>query len=218
MKIFVLFTTTILLAAIALMVQRCNPGDDNHVMINYPQPVPGAGALPFLPGIVNSDSLDFNAAFSPDGSRFYFCRSRDRKWIMYVTEKKGDTWTHPIIAPFNESDYSQADPFFAKDGTMYYISNRPRHPGDTLADYDLWFIRMLQDGSWSQPENLAIVNSDSTEYYVSVADNGNLYFASNREGTTGLHDIFVSRYVDGAYTTPENLGTSINSVNMDMIP
>lgn len=137
---------------------------------------------------------------------------------MYFTEKKGPSWSKPTLAPFNESDYSQADPFFTRDGTMYYISNRPKNPLDTIPDFDIWFIRPRRDGSWTEPENLEIVNSDSTEYYVSAADNGNLYFASDRNGTMGAHDIYVSRYVDGAYTTPESLGAAVNSEKMEHDP
>ena len=218
MRILNLLITIILFSSLSVAVLRCNLHQRDRASNNYPQPTPDFAALPFLPGIVTSDSLDFNAAFSPDRSKFYFCRSRKGKWMMYVTEHRGETWTQPVVAPFNESAYSQADPFFSKDGTLYYISNRPRHQGDSLANYDIWFIRPKEDGSWTQPENLTIVNSDSTEYYVSLADNGNLYFSSDRQGTRGSHDIYVSRYVNGSYTTPENLGSSINSANMEHDP
>jgi hypothetical protein len=62
------------------------------------------------------------------------------------------------------------------------------------------------------------INSDSTEYYVSLAENGNLYFASNRNGTAGAHDIYVSRCVNGAFSAPENLGSAINSEQMEHDP
>ena len=137
MRILILSITAILFSSLAFTLLRCNPHHRDRASINYPQPTPDTAALPFLPGIVTSDSLDFNAAFSPDGSKFYFCRSRKGKWIMYVTENKGDTWTQPVEAPFNESAYSQADPFFANDGTLCYISNRPRHQVDSLSDYDI---------------------------------------------------------------------------------
>src|SRR5688500_13097011 len=91
---------------------------------HYPQPLPDSAALRFLPGIVSSDSLDFNAAFSRDGKRFYFCRSYQGKWMIYVTEFLNDAWSKPLLAPFTEAAYSQADPFITPDETIYYISNR----------------------------------------------------------------------------------------------
>ncbi len=204
--------------ALAILLMGCATGNKREVTFTYPLPLPDSGALPFLPGIVSRDSLDFNAAFSPDGKRFYFSRSSKGKWIIFVTECREDKWSKPVIAPFNETEYSQADPFITNDGTLYYISNRPRDAQDTLPDYDIWFIRPQTNGSWTHPENLTTVNTDSTEYYVSLSSNGNLYFASNREGTHGSHDIYVSRYVDGAYLTPENLGGAINSTQMEHDP
>jgi hypothetical protein len=189
-----------------------------HSSITYPVPSPDSTALRFLPGIVSRDSLDFNSAFSRDGSQFYFARSAKGKWIIYVTEWKDGAWSKPVLAPFTEPEYSQADPFVARDGAIYYISNRPRHMTDTTADFDIWFVRPQRDGSWSKPENLEAVNSDSTEYYVSLADNGNVYFASNRAGGVGDLDIYVSRYADGKYSTPENLGVAINSPQMEHDP
>jgi Tol biopolymer transport system component len=79
-------------------------------------------------------------------------------------------------------------------------------------------VRPLAAGKWSAPENLRAVNSDSTEYYVSLADNGNIYFASNRAGGLGDHDIYVSRLVEGNYTVPENLGPAVNSPAMEHDP
>lgn len=208
---------TILLTS-ALLAMHCSSETKDQASFNYPIPLPDSAALPFLPGIVCSDSLDFNAAFSPDGKRFYFARSGKGKWIIYETEHKERGWSTPVIAPFNEAESSQADPFVTGDGTVYYISNRSRHAKDTVRDFDIWFVRPEKDGSWSKPENIRQVNSDSTEYYVSLAANGNLYFASNRQGSLGSHDIYFSRLVDGTYTTPENLGPAINSEFMEHDP
>jgi Tol biopolymer transport system component len=202
----------------AILVTRCTVDQKTKTAINYPEPLPDSVALPFLPGIVSRDSLDFNASFSPDGNRFYFSRSGNGKWIIYMTEFCKGSWTKPMPAPFNEPEYSQADPFITSDGTLYYISNRPRHSQDTIPDYDIWFIQPQADGSWTIPENLAIINTDSTEYYVSLSTNKNLYFASNREGTLGSHDLYVSRYVNGVYSIPENLGPAVNSSHMEHDP
>ncbi len=206
-----------LLLTSTLFTIHCS-SDSKDQAFNYPFPPPDSAALPFLQGIVCSDSLDFNAAFSPDGKHFYFARSGKGKWIIYQTEHKEGSWSNPVIAPFSESEYSQADPFITPDGTVYYISNRPRNTTDTLRDFDIWFVRPEKDGSWSKPKNIEQVNSDSTEYYVSLAANGNLYFASNREGSLGSHDIYVSRYVNGTHTAPEHLGPAINSGFMEHDP
>ena len=216
----------LLLIATALTTLQCTRDGGQQAATSYPAPQPDSIALPFLPGIVSSDSLDFNSAFSPDGKSFYFSRSDKGKWMIYVTEMQAGSWTKPRLAPFNELRYSQADPFITSDGTLYYISNRPKAVGDTVSDYDIWRIRpggSPPGGSppgrtWTKPENVEAVNSDSTEYYVSLAANGNLYFASDRQGALGSHDIYVSRYVNGNFTKPENLGPAINSGKMEHDP
>jgi hypothetical protein len=207
----------ILPLVLVFFVMRCTVDRKAETILSYPLPLPDSVALPFLPGIVSRDSLDFNASFSPDGKRFYFSRSGNGKWIIYVTEFHEGSWTKAVTAPFNEPEYSQADPFITSDGTLYYISNRPRNAQDTIPDYDIWFIQPKADGSWTKPENPGNINTDSTEYYVSLSSNGNLYFASDREGTLGSHDLYVSRYVNGVYSSPENLGPAVNSPHMAMI-
>jgi Tol biopolymer transport system component len=202
----------------AMLTMQCTQEQRHSTSVSYPEPLPDSVAISFLPGIVSSDSLDFNAAFSPDGKRFYFSRSSKGKWMIYLTELSGGSWSKPVLAPFTEAAYSQADPFITSDGTLFYISNRPRHIGDTIPDYDIWLVRPQDDGSWTKPLNPEGVNSDSTEYYVSLSANGNLYFASNRAGTLGSHDIYLSRYTDGVYATPENLGPAVNSKHMEHDP
>ncbi len=185
------------------------------VRIPYPSPQPDTAALKFLPGIVSSDSLDFNASFSPDGRTFYFCRSANGKWNIWQTNYDGGKWAAPRPAPFSEPAYSQADPFFGPDGALYFISNRPVQAADTAGDFDIWRVRPDNNGGWSAPENVQGVNSDSTEYYVSLAANGNIYFASNRSGD---FEIYYSRLENGRYTAPENLGPAVNAPGMEHDP
>lgn len=185
--------------------------------IAYPLPQPDSTALLFMPGIVCSDSLDFNAAYSPDGRSFYFTR-RLKKWMMLVSRYDGRQWSRPVPAPFTDTAYAEADATFGPDGAVYFISNRPRNEADTIPDYDIWRRTPLANGAWSEPENVTAVNSDSTEYYISFAANGNMYLASFRPGGRGEGDIYVSRWVNGQYTQPENLGPAINSPHTEHDP
>jgi Tol biopolymer transport system component len=187
--------------------------------IPYPQPGADSIGLRFLPGIVSMDSLDFNAAFSPDGKSFYFSRSKNRQSKIYVTHHDGVKWSEPVFASYTGSDkYAEADPVFAADGKLYFISNRPGDQYDTIPDYDIWFITPLSDGRWSQPENMKSVNTDSSEFYISFSKNGNLYFASSRVGGFGQEDIYVSKLVKGRYREPENLGPAINTEKSEYDP
>ena len=188
--------------------------------IPYPVPPRKDSIKVFLPGIVSSgsDSIDFNATFSPDGKTFYFTRSMNRNWDIYQTSYEGGRWTKAKKVAFDTDEYSEADPAIGPDGFLYFISNMPKSDEDTLRDFDVWFVKPTPDGGWSKPDNLFAVNSDSTEYYVSFAGDGNLYFASSRGGGFGLEDIYVSKKLNGNYTTPSNLGSAINSPYSDHDP
>jgi Tol biopolymer transport system component len=198
----------------------CKPSDKEKtaIQIPYPSPMPDSTALSFLSGIISKDSLDFNAAFSPDGKSFYFTRSEKGKLKIYLTHYDGQKWIDPVRASFVESDYSEADPAFAPDGKLYFISNRPKDQSDTLPDYDIWRVAPLTDGNWSTPENVMNVNSDSSEFYVSFTEEGSLYFSSSRKGGYGEEDIYMSRWVNNQYASPENLGPVINSEKSEYDP
>ncbi|HKO81321.1 MAG TPA: hypothetical protein VJU78_13035 [Chitinophagaceae bacterium] len=189
------------------------------INIPYPQPFPDSMAIVFLPNLVSKDSLDFNACFSPDGKSFYFSRSKKKQSKIYVSHHDGVNWTEPVLASFTGATrYAEADPAFGPDGKLYFISNRPKNHLDSLPDYDIWFITPLSDGAWSAPENLASINSDSSEFYISFSKNGNLYFASSREGGFGEEDIYVSQWKNGQYTKPENLGAAVNTKKSEYDP
>lgn len=198
-----------------ILLMQCH--HQQATSIPYPEAPSPDSIISFLPGVVCSagDSIDFNAAFSPDGHSFYFTRSMNRKWDIYVSQYDGRNWLKAVKAEFNSDSYSMADPAFGPDGSLYFISDLPRDSADTLRDFDIWFIKPLPGGKWSKPENLSAVNSDSTEYYVSFTKKGDLYFASSRPGGFGLEDIYKSSYVNGKYTAPENLGPRINSAYSD---
>jgi len=184
----------------------------------YPHPAPDSAVLVFLPGIVSIDGVDFGSAFSPDGKTFYFARSTNKKLKLYSSWYNGTEWTTPSIVSFIDTLYSQADPAFGPDGSLYFISNRPRDATDQSTDYDIWYVSPMADGRWSEPYNLEAVNTDSSEFYISFARNGSLYFSSSRRGGFGEEDIYVSRLTGKTYGQPVNLGSTINTARSEYDP
>jgi Tol biopolymer transport system component len=189
-----------------------------HCQTDFLKPFPGTIPQVFLKGIVSKDSVDFGAAFSPGGKSFYFARTENKRSGIYVTEFNGASWTDPVKLPFNHDKYSMADPAFSPDGKLYFISNMPKNNADTLPDYDIWYVSPLSNGKWTEPENLHSINSDSNEFYISFARNGNLYFSSSRNGGYGEEDIYMSRLTGSQYSSPVNLGKTINSERSEYDP
>lgn len=181
--------------------------DNTPAGIAYPQPAPDTIPQVFLPGLVSNDTLDFNSTFSADGKTFYFSRSHNRKYVIFATTYKDNKWQEPVISPLFDTLYSNTDPFIAPDSALYFISNRPKDKSDTSADYDIYRLAKQTDG-YDVAEYLTGVNSDSTEYYVSVSRAGNVYFSSYRDGNL---DLYMSRKTPNGYEKSVNLGPIINS-------
>ena len=85
---------------------------------------------------------------------------------------------------------------------------------------NLYYSR-LEDGLWTPATKLG--EHISTKYWESHAsfskDGQTLYFTSNRKGTQGGLDIYVSeRQADGNWGPPENMGTTINTIYNEECP
>jgi hypothetical protein len=127
--------------------------------------------------------------------------------LMY--SKKGNgKWTEPVN--MNELLKVDRDIFptsISKDGKDLYLYSS--------ADYDgIIYTTSLKNGVWSP---LVKLNDNiNTKYWESHAtishDNKKLYFTSNRKGTLGGLDIWVStRDSTGDWGPAKNLGPTVNS-------
>ena len=175
-------------------------------------------------GLFTTGAWDFFMAFSPDQRRVLFGRADDQfqQYTLYETQLTDEGhWSRPVLPRF-ATEWSNADPHLSPDGrTVYFISNRPE-PGEQgpRSSYDIWAASLDADGAWEDARRLPAPVNDKhrDEWSPAVAANGNLYFGGERDGTLGGSDLWVSRWVDGAYQPPENLGPSINSSVHELEP
>lgn len=114
----------------------------------------------------------------------------------------------------------QGEPSISADGlSLYFVSNRPGGSGDS----DLWIAtRPTRDDGWGIPVNLGpTVNSIAEDENPCISVDGlELYFGSNRTGSYGGHDIWVTRRPTryDAWGEPINLGPIVNTDMMDISP
>ena len=157
-----------------------------------------------------------NSAFSPDGRTLYFARKAgDGGRFGVILASRALTngkWTTPEVANVS-GRYADYDPFVSPDGSrLFFISNRPTTGQEPRRDLDIW-VAERAGGTWQEARNIGSpINTDGDELYPSVASDGTLYFSScGRRDSRGRCDIYRSRFREGRYLEPENLGDAINT-------
>lgn len=177
------------------------------------QEPPGMTPEIFAPGFISTEKKELNSVFTPDGKEFYFSINTPGKgYTIWFSKMVQGKWTKPQEAPFNSS-YSDVDMCISTDGRrMFFGSNRPLKPGGPKAkDFFIWMVERIGD-SWSKPKNPGTpINSGKRALYPTITRNGTLYFQAIFPGGYGGRDIYRSRFVNGKYQEPENLGEAINT-------
>jgi len=200
-----------------------NAQQDDFPILKGPylgQKPPGMVPEIFLPGIVTTELNEHGApTFSPDLSEIYW--SPQYKEIgggkiisMRLINSK---WQAPETAPFSK-EYKNQNPFLSYDGErLFFKSFRPIE-AEVYKNGAFWFCERTLEG-WSLPEPLGtVVNSGLMGQQITESKNRNLYFASERPSGKGHWDIYRVQYLDGDYTSPENLGSAINTEFYDGSP
>lgn len=135
--------------------------------------------------------------------------------------------------PVSESDrfsrslntrYHEGPATFSKDGARViftrnnYNDGHYRQSSEGINKLKLYTAKQT-NGYWSEAEELPF-NSDeySTGHPALSKDDQLLYFASDRPGGFGGTDIYVSRWANGKWGEPINLGKDVNSKGNDLFP
>jgi len=113
----------------------------------------------------------------------------------------------------NVAGFQDGCPIESPDGrSLYFASTRPRFPGDTRTDIDIWVAhRDSKDAPWGAPENLGEpVNSTFDDFCPTPTRGKRLFFVSRRTipgVTCGMGDIYRTRLNPGmGWEEPEHLG------------
>ena len=198
--------------------------DDSPVLTGayLGQTPPGRFPRLFAPGIVSvRANFEHSAAvFSPDGSEVFWVTNVNRitdppgeGLRLYFMRRVDGIWTAPEIAPF-ALDFTQPveRPCFSPDGTKLYFETS-RIP-DRESDADIYVVERRGDG-WSEPTPVSpLINTTAIERIHCITADGSMIFTRNL--MTPREAVYISHFVDGAFTEPEELGEDFNSEAIEL--
>ena len=164
---------------------------------------------------LNSPYNEGAHTISPDGNTIIYtvCNSRVTMGScdLYQAYKKDGRWTNPQnLGPTINSISWDAQPSLSSNGQkLYFSSKRKGGQGGS----DIYVSHKSENGSWSTPENLGpIINSEGNEESPFIhPDNHSLYFRSDYYPGMGGFDIFFTKFKNGKWNDPENIGYPINT-------
>jgi len=160
--------------------------------------------------------------FNRTGETIYFTRNvldkkdkaRDglRKLMVYESKKEGDSWSEPLLLPFNNQECNTLHPVIGQtDDVLIFASDRPGGFGGM----DLYRV-VKEFDEWGNPENLGEkINTAGNEVFPFFHPDGTLYFASDNHGSLGGLDMYMTRNENDMWTSPTNLAAPFNTENDD---
>ncbi len=136
-------------------------------------------------GIVNTESWESQAAFSPDGKTVYFSSSREGgigSKDLYSISNENNEWGEVTnLGEVINTKGNEESPYIHPDGrTLYFMSTG--HPG--LGGYDLFISNKRLDGTWTKPRNMGpSINSTQDEGGLFVDLKGKYAYYSKTDKT-----------------------------------
>jgi outer membrane protein OmpA-like peptidoglycan-associated protein/Tol biopolymer transport system component len=152
---------------------------------------------------INTTKWETQPAISPDGKKLFFASNREGKIgdqgnkniDIFMSRQFADgRWSEPVNlgSKINTPDYDGA-PFLAADGQTLYFATNGR---GGLGNLDIFFSEFKgpSDTDWTVPVALpAPINSPADDAFLTVPASGNvMFFASKRDGGSGMFDIYVA--------------------------
>lgn len=168
---------------------------------------------------INTKQHESSAVISSNGETIYFSRTNNKRHdvngqkiatVGIFTAKLVDNeWTNAEILPFCSNLYSTQHPALDEaNNRLYFSSDMPGGYGS----FDIYYVDITENG-FGEPVNLgATINTPYREQFPFISKEGILYFASEGHQVLGGLDIFFCETLDnGDWSTPLNLGPSINT-------
>lgn len=173
---------------------------------------------------INTKDPELFPFLSADGQTFYFTRRVNGidEDFYYAKPDTCDVWqsARPMPYPANTLQQEAAMSISTDGHYMFYMRCDNRSiSGFDQGGCDL-YMAYTADSVWSVAQSFGgTINSTGYEGMPCLSsDNRELYFVSDREGGYGGLDIWSSRFEQGRWQLPRNLGPSVNTAGDETAP
>ena len=142
---------------------------------------------------VNTSYWESQPSVSADGKILFFSSSRPGgiggKDIWYSVIKENGNWSIPVnMGDTVNTEGDEMSPFIHFDGRTLYFASDGR-PG--MGGFDLFFTRMNDDSTWSQPKNLGYpINTFNDEMGLIIEAGGQKAIFSSKHDNVNGKDLF----------------------------
>ncbi len=161
-----------------------------------------------LGSIINESNSEYNPVVTDDERLMVFTKAMPFYNAIMYSNKSNGSWTNPVnMNELLKVDYDYYPTSISKDGKELFMYSSQLYDG-------VIFSSEFYNGNWSLPVKLNDnINTKFWESHATIShDNKKLYFTSNRKGTLGGLDIYVSsRDSSGNWGPAVNLGPVINT-------
>jgi hypothetical protein len=165
---------------------------------------------------VNAPSCYTGTSYlTQNATKLYFSQMIGWAEDIYVSNLSGTTPAPKVLvgSPISVSGFDDSHPVLSEDGSqMYFGSTR----ASGLGNLDIYYST-LSGGNWSQPVNLGgEINSTGNDSPSWVSPDGlTLVFSSERNGSLGNDDLWVTTKSGSTWSIPVNFGSPINSTGYE---
>lgn len=204
-----------------MLITKCKKCID---LINNPLDV----EIVHLDTSINTSKNEYWPAISVNDSIFYFTRlindnpSMAFERILF-SKKEEERWSVARELNLGSADLeNEGSICFSANGEWLFFTACGRQDG--YGSCDIYYSQKI-NGDWTKPRNAgSTLNTSFWEAQPSIsADGSTLFFSSNRKGSIGKKDIWISkiRYSKDReiyFSPPVNIGNSINTIENDYSP
>jgi len=132
--------------------------------------------------------------------------------LMIMTEPK--QFASSLSSPYNTGPAA----FYNKGKNMVFVSSSTDANENGSYSLGLYFA-VLEENKWKMLSSYPHNSSSYSINDVSISEDGTvLFFSSDMKGGFGGNDIYTSKFKDGSWSKPQNLGESVNTSQNEIFP